>query len=177
MIQVVFLALSLLLLSACGSKLDDTTYESSNPVLGKTVFKFESGGKVYMSVMGVETELKYEVDGNKVKLISPQGNQILTLREDGSLEGLPTGPLRKTSHIAKKVEGAYSAVVEGKQLSLTFESGGKFHGSGPRGKVEGRYEIDGEKVKITNSQGQDLLLTWREDGSLEGSDGIRLTKK
>jgi hypothetical protein len=94
--QIVLLALSLLLLSACGSKLDGTTYESTHPALGVTAsLKFESGGKVYMSVMGQETELKYEVDGSKVKLISPLGIQILTLREDGSLEGLPMGALRK----------------------------------------------------------------------------------
>ena len=48
-----------------------------------------------MSVMGVETEVTYEVDGNRVKLISSLGNQILTLREDGSLEGMPMGTLRK----------------------------------------------------------------------------------
>ena len=76
------------------SKLDGTTYELTNP-FGKVSLKFESGGKVYMSVMGVETEMTYEVDGNRVKLISSLGNQILTLREDGSLEGMPMGTLRK----------------------------------------------------------------------------------
>lgn len=95
MIQIVLLALSLLLLSACGSKLDGTTYESSDSGMLKVSLKFESGGKVYVSTLGGEQELKYEVDGNKVKLIAPQGNQILTLREDGSLEMLPFGTLRK----------------------------------------------------------------------------------
>jgi hypothetical protein len=93
--KIGLLVLSLLLLSACGSKLDGTTYQISNPIAGKISLKFESGGKVYMKVMGAETEMKYEVDGNKVKLITPQGNQILTLREDGSLEGMPIGIMRK----------------------------------------------------------------------------------
>ncbi len=41
-------------------------------------------------MMGVETELKYEVDGDKVKIAAPGdngANQIYTLQGDGSLSG------------------------------------------------------------------------------------------
>ncbi|MCI0505262.1 MAG: hypothetical protein L0Z73_04055 [Gammaproteobacteria bacterium] len=76
----------MLALSACGSGLDGTYADQS----GITKYKFESGGKVYVSMMGVETELKYEVDGDKVKIAAPGdngANQIYTLQGDGSLSG------------------------------------------------------------------------------------------
>jgi hypothetical protein len=37
--------------------------------------------------MGMEQELQYEVDGQRVRIISPLGNQILMLQDDGSLQG------------------------------------------------------------------------------------------
>jgi hypothetical protein len=39
------------------------------------------------SVMGMAIEMNYEVDGNKVKLIAPQGTFVLALLEDGSIQG------------------------------------------------------------------------------------------
>jgi hypothetical protein len=58
--------------------------------MGISELKFESGGKVYMKAMGMETEMKYEVDGKRVKFVGPQGNMILNIQDDGSLEGLGT---------------------------------------------------------------------------------------
>lgn len=180
--RAVLLVFSLLLVSACGQKLEGTTYESSRPVLGITSFKFERGGKVYVSVMGQETELKYEVDGNKVKIISPQGNQILPLLEDGSTieGGMAFGTLRLKQKFSQKVEGTYSVEVKGEQVSLTFEPGGKFHLSSSDDKGQkkyGKYEVTGTKIKIIGPGGKADFLTLHEDGSLEGSDGTRLTKK
>jgi len=73
-----------LFLSSCGSGLDGTYSDQAE----MTKYKFESGGNVYVSsVMGVEVELKYKLDGNKIKIGGPEGNLILTLLEDGSIEG------------------------------------------------------------------------------------------
>ena len=74
-----------LLIAACGGSKLDGTYTDE---MGLTNYRFTSGGKVYMSVMGIETELNYEVDGNKVKIGAPQGgNLIFTLLADGALSG------------------------------------------------------------------------------------------
>ena len=94
-VKLIAISIFVFVLSACGSKLDGVTYEQHNQILGTTSLKFESKGRVYLSMAGTETELKYEVDGNKVKLITPQGNQILMLQQDGSLDGWPTGKLLK----------------------------------------------------------------------------------
>lgn len=88
--RVVLFALSLLLLAACGSKVDGTySFEAEGEQIS---YKFEPGGKVYWSIKerGGQVEggeFKYEVNGDKVKIIGPQGQvNFLTLREDGSLE-------------------------------------------------------------------------------------------
>lgn len=72
-----------LLLSACGSGLDGTYADKD----GMVSYTFNSGGKMTQSAMGMEVEMKYEIDGKKVKLITPQGNLILTLLDDGSIQG------------------------------------------------------------------------------------------
>lgn len=77
------IALFCLFLAACGSKLSGTYTDA----LGITSYKFEPGGKVYVSAMGIETEWKYEVDGKKVKIEGAQGNIVLTMMDDGSLQG------------------------------------------------------------------------------------------
>ncbi len=73
----------ILLLSACGASLDGT-YTDPNGMLSYT---FKSGGKLYESAMGMEIELNYQMDGKKIKIMSPQGNLILTLLDDGSIQG------------------------------------------------------------------------------------------
>lgn len=80
---VTFTFISCLFLSACGSGVEGT-YSDEQGIIEYT---FKSDGKVHFSTMGVETELTYKVDGDKVKIISPLGNQILTLVDDGSLKG------------------------------------------------------------------------------------------
>jgi len=74
-----------LLIAACGGPKLDGTYTDQ---MGMTSYRFTSGGNVYMSVMGIETELNYKVDGDKVKIGAPQGgNLIFTLLPDGALSG------------------------------------------------------------------------------------------
>jgi hypothetical protein len=82
-----------LLLSACGQQLSGTYSDEA----GLTKYTFKSGDKVYVSVLGTETELTYTIDGDKVTLNGPQGNVVLTLSSDGSLQGPLGVALRKQS--------------------------------------------------------------------------------
>ena len=70
------------ILSACGSGLDGT-YTDKDKMLSYT---FKSG-KVIQSVIGVESEMDYKVEDGKVKITSPQGTTVMSILEDGSIQG------------------------------------------------------------------------------------------
>ena len=72
-----------ILLAACGQSLNGTYADAS----GVVEYTFESGGKVTTKTMGMEAELKYEVDGKKVKFLTPGGALVYTLQDDGSMAG------------------------------------------------------------------------------------------
>lgn len=105
--QVVLLLLSLLLFSACGQKLEGATYSDDGTIFGKDrvyMFKFGSGGKVERSIGRDKAELRYEVDGDKVKIMSgPQWAMIFTLREDGSLRNVENGSLKEGELTFRKI--------------------------------------------------------------------------
>jgi outer membrane lipopolysaccharide assembly protein LptE/RlpB len=88
-----------LFLAACGQGLSGTYTDET----GTTSYRFESGGKVYVDVAGLmESELKYEVDGKKVKIQNPQGgNMIFTLLDDGSIQGMMGMKLSKNGKNSK----------------------------------------------------------------------------
>jgi hypothetical protein len=80
------LVIAVLLLSGCGSKIDGTYTDSSRTV----TYTFKSNGTVLMSVAGSEVEMKYEVEGDKIKiLMAPQGGAslVMTMLKDGSIQG------------------------------------------------------------------------------------------
>ncbi|MDR0274841.1 MAG: hypothetical protein LBI48_05805 [Burkholderiaceae bacterium] len=70
-------------LAACGQKLSGV-YTSDFMELD-----FQSGSKVLVGTMGVKTELKYEVDGKKLKIMEADGKPplVLTINDDGSIQG------------------------------------------------------------------------------------------
>lgn len=72
-----------LLLTACGAKLDGTYVDGMN----LTSYTFKLSGKAYFSALGVESEYRYEVDDDRVKLHKPDGDMILKIETDGSLQG------------------------------------------------------------------------------------------
>lgn len=84
-----------LLVSACGQKLNGTYTDA-----GKNAkFTFESGDKVLVGGgFGPEIEVAYELDGNKVKLTSPEGTQVFTLNDDGSIQGPMGMKLKKEAN-------------------------------------------------------------------------------
>ena len=72
-----------LLLTACGSGMDGTYSDQ----LGMTTYSFKPDGKVVLEVLGTATELSYELDGEKLKIVSPQGNLIMTVKDKDSIVG------------------------------------------------------------------------------------------
>ena len=86
-LSLLFLVVSLY---ACGSKLDGT-YVDKN---GLFEYRFRPNGKVQMTtkIFGLtnEMEMPYEIEDDKVKIGTPQGSVLLTIKSDGSLEGMGT---------------------------------------------------------------------------------------
>lgn len=70
-------------LVACSSGLEGT-YEDP---MGLTRYTFQSDGKVLMTMMGTEVEMTYEKEGDKIKVGTPEGRVVMTLLEDGSIQG------------------------------------------------------------------------------------------
>lgn len=74
------------LLTGCGKSLDGTYAINEGGV--SSSLQFKSGGKVIQSMMGVEVELDYKIEGDKIKISNGQGgNMLLTLLPDGSIKG------------------------------------------------------------------------------------------
>lgn len=62
------------LLAACGGGLSGK-YEDA---LGTTRYEFTGDGRVYMSVLGIESAGQYEVDGERILLSGPNGSLVLS---------------------------------------------------------------------------------------------------
>lgn len=89
-----FLAVVLVsLLAACGSG-PSGTYSDDNGVMSIT---FKSGGKAFMSSMGFESEVNYKVDDGKVVVTGANGNLVLDVQSDGSLEFMGSKLTKKKS--------------------------------------------------------------------------------
>jgi hypothetical protein len=72
-----------LLLAACGAKMEGTYADPT----GLSKYEFEPSGKVYVSLLGVRSEMKYEVDGKHVKITGTSSTFVLVKLDDGALEG------------------------------------------------------------------------------------------
>lgn len=69
-------------LAACGQGLSGTFEDE----LGVSRYEFTRGGRVYMSVMGVEAAGEYEVEGERIVLEGPNGTMVLH-RDGENLKG------------------------------------------------------------------------------------------
>jgi hypothetical protein len=85
MLKILFLMVALLL-SACAESLVGTYVDA----MGLSSYTFANDNKAYVAVLGIETEVTYEVDGDRVKLMMPEGNMVLHKMDDGTLQG-PVG--------------------------------------------------------------------------------------
>jgi hypothetical protein len=81
--RMTFAAGLVLMLTACGSRLSGEYSDES----GIFRYDFKSGGRVYMSTLGVQVAGEYKVDDNKVIIEGRNGNMVLDIREDGTLSG------------------------------------------------------------------------------------------
>ncbi|MDT0496038.1 hypothetical protein RM530_01480 [Algiphilus sp. W345] len=76
-----FLAAALV---ACGSGFEGTYTDE----MGISQYEFKKDGTARIGAMGTVVEIEYEIDGDELRLLMPQGmTQILTLADDGALEG------------------------------------------------------------------------------------------
>lgn len=83
-----------ILLCACGSRVSGTYKDA----MGVTSFTFNSNGKVAMTTLGIETQMDYRVEGDKVKIGSEKNALVLTRLDDGSLQAPMGVTLTKQSN-------------------------------------------------------------------------------
>lgn len=82
-----------LLLAACG---DGMTGRFEGGVTGEQVLTFHGNGKATQEAAGMEQQLEYEVDGDKIRLRNPDQpgtTVVLTRKDDDTLTGGPMGLL------------------------------------------------------------------------------------
>ena len=89
------ITLSALTLPGCGDSVEGKYQDES----GNVSIEFKDG-KAYTGMMGVTTEVDYELKDDKI-ILKKKGeteNLVLTRNKDGTLSGLPfSGPLKKKS--------------------------------------------------------------------------------
>jgi hypothetical protein len=76
---------TLVVLVGCGNGIEGTYSGRGTGFLEKMVFKGD--GKVDLTFMGMTREGTYEVDGDRVKVTNSGTTEILTVADDGCLEG------------------------------------------------------------------------------------------
>ncbi|GAA3972946.1 hypothetical protein [Mucilaginibacter dorajii] len=81
--------LSAALLAGCRGGLSGTYKQTGGLMAGMASGKmtFVSGNKVDIEINGVTSECTYEKDGDQVKLISGDRNQVLAIDKEGCLDG------------------------------------------------------------------------------------------
>lgn len=174
--RVLLLLSAVVLLSACWSRSRlNGTYTARNAA-GEMSYTFKSNAKVNASFMGREYEGNYEIEGNRVKItgLPGEGTQVLTLLEDGSIQGMG---MRFTKQDGSRLDGKY--VNQSAEGSYTFQSNGKVTisvTSAGYPAYEGHYEVDGNKVKIMAGN-LNQVMTLLEDGSIQSPMGVKFTKQ
>ncbi|MBK9219702.1 MAG: hypothetical protein IPO35_15235 [Uliginosibacterium sp.] len=83
-----FLIVCALVLASCGKSLSGTYVMTGGGGFGDSSLTFKSGGKVVQAALGVEIEMSYVIEDEKVKLIGPAGAAIvMQVLPDGNLQG------------------------------------------------------------------------------------------
>jgi len=80
-----FVGLTILAVSACGSKIQGT-YSDAN---GAFTLELRSGGEASFTFAGETQACTYKVDGNRIALNCKGDKTLLTIHDDGSLTGPP----------------------------------------------------------------------------------------
>jgi hypothetical protein len=89
---LITMALALALIGCDSGSSLEGTYQDK---FGMSEYTFNKDGTVVMSTfIGSAMEFDYEIEGDKVKMNTPEGRLVLTLLENGNLSG-PGGELEK----------------------------------------------------------------------------------
>jgi hypothetical protein len=174
------------LLIGCGSGIRGTYSGKDTGFLDEMAFK--SGGKVDLTFMGMTKEGSYEVEGKTVKITNAGETTVLTIDDQGCLDGggmigrYCKGAEAKAA--AGDFTGRYVAGESGDGISLEFHSDKKVHltimdQGAESNAIDGTYDISGEKVTV-RMPGVDPVLLTRRGNELEGNFGgsiVRFAKR
>lgn len=86
----------LLLTTGCGGKVQGNTYADNGGVVR---IEFKSGGKAYVSTGPVSNSCSYSESGKSVTLTCEGDKTILTVDDDGALNGPPGGLLSRLTKV------------------------------------------------------------------------------
>lgn len=121
--------LATFLIAAC-SKGIEGTYTAELAQGGmftlKQTYVFDGDGKVIVSYMGTNQELDYTVDGDKIRIESPNGTVILMRQEDGSLAGpmrtrlIKQGDKKNEERLTKPQPNKTATSVNGDEPDLSL---------------------------------------------------------
>ena len=79
----------------CGSNVEGHAYAGNGNIV---TVEFQSGGKAYASMGPMTSQCTYTQSGKTVNLICEGDTTVLTMQDDGSLNGPPEGML---AHLTK----------------------------------------------------------------------------
>lgn len=85
-LKIITMAILVLLFTGCTNKTLDGIYIGNDNAFFESL-TFKSGDKVEIVFMGTTSEIEYQLENNKVKIINAGQNQILTITNDGCLDG------------------------------------------------------------------------------------------
>lgn len=168
--MTVAMMMAALVLVACGdgSKVSGS-YADKN---GMFHLIFKSNGKVTVDTVAGGGDFDYKVDGKSITMKMPQGDQVMTLQDDGTIS-VPGGMT-----LAK--ERAYSCTDETGPLgTVTLTAGGRVLLSDPKdasAKPEdlGHYEESADKLTIKGPDGSSI--TYAVDKDTMKADKISCSK-
>jgi hypothetical protein len=89
-------ATAVLLTIGCGGKVQGNTYADNG---GVVKIEFKSGGKAYVSTGPVSNSCSYSESGKSVTLTCEGDKTILTMDDDGALNGPPGGFLSRLTKV------------------------------------------------------------------------------
>jgi hypothetical protein len=143
----------LLGLAGCGSGIDGT-YTSSGGMGIIESMTFKKGGKVEVTAMGMTKEGTFEVEGKKVKVTIANDTTILTLDDNGCLNG--------GGMIGKFCKGTAST-AGGKRSDAGGSAPSKANGLSPSGVYESRMP-DGTIFTLNFQKTGKVTMTMTENG-------------
>lgn len=169
-------------LAGCGGSGIEGTYSGRGTgFLQQMVFKPD--GKVELTFMGMTKEGTYVVEDQKVKVTNGSDTSILTIADDGCLDG--GGILGRYCKVdgapasdaalaatASGLSGTWEARHPQGSIALAFLDDEKvrmtiFEGGTVDDSAEGTYKIHGDRVTVGLSGGPPMELT-RKGNALEG---------